>query len=748
MIPHKNLKTTPKTGLKGLAENWQSDLIAAVSVSLVALPLGLGIAIAAGAPPISGLFAVIIGGIVTTFYRGGHIAINGPGAGMIAVVLGSVSALDDGTGNAFNYVLAAFVVSGGIQVLLGLLRLGRLADIVHSSVIQGILAAIGIIIFAKQIHVTMGTNAGSTHVVESLKNVFVEIPNINPYVAIISLMGLIVLIGHSKIRSKVVQFLPAPMWVLLLSLPFVFLFDFMNPHTEAMFGIEKFVGPDLLITIPDNLMEAIAFPNFSQIGTLNFWTAVISITMITSIESLASAKAIDKLDPYKRKTDLNKDLTGVGLATLVSAAIGGLPVTAVIVRSTVNIHNHGKTKWANFYHGILVLIFVFLAAPVIQKVPLAALAILLVFTGFKLASPKVFKKVADLGFEQILFFVGTLVITLYTSLLFGLVGGLALALLTHMIIAKVPVLTFFKMIFRSGSNLTENPDGSFLLSIKGIANFVGTLKIENLLKKVPEGSNVRIDFSGARLVDLTIQENVCEFQRTHALTGGEAKLTGLENHSSTSSHKLALKVLKNPEHILSKRAVRLKGIAEEMGYNFKDSSKDRIPFFQTFYFFTTRPIETKNNCISGKDGDLDWEISDITFENGTFMSLEDHKTTLGLIKFPFKIPKFTIEDRGFIEKYLLFSDHKDIDYEIYHGFSDEYLVKVKDSADARPFLTEGLKQLLQGNDDIHHLESNGEAILIFNDRLNLAKTFEYSKILDFKQKLGVLIKEAHQAGKQ
>ena len=170
------MEAAPNTGFKGLIENWQNDLVAAVSVALIALPLSLGIALAANAPAMAGILSAVVGGVVTTFYRGGHISVNGPAKGVIAVILLGIALMDDGTGQAFNYVLAAFVVSGGLQVVLGVLKLGRLADIFHSSVIQGLLAAIGIIIFAKQIHVAMGTHSDSSSIVQNLVDEVIYFP--------------------------------------------------------------------------------------------------------------------------------------------------------------------------------------------------------------------------------------------------------------------------------------------------------------------------------------------------------------------------------------------------------------------------------------------------------------------------------------------------------------------------------------------------------------------------------------------
>ena len=196
------MEYTPKTGFKGLIENWQSDVIAAISVSLIALPLSLGIALAAGAPAMAGILSAIVGGVVTTLYRGGHVSVNGPAKGVIAVILYGITVMDDGTGQAFNYVLAAIVVSGGLQAILGLLKLGRLADIFHSSVIHGLLAAIGIIIFAKQIHVALGTHSDSPNIIQNLIDAVVYLPQANPFVVIISIVGLLLSLFHSKISFR------------------------------------------------------------------------------------------------------------------------------------------------------------------------------------------------------------------------------------------------------------------------------------------------------------------------------------------------------------------------------------------------------------------------------------------------------------------------------------------------------------------------------------------------------------------
>jgi MFS superfamily sulfate permease-like transporter len=543
------MENTPKTGFQGLIENWRSDLIAAVSVSLIALPLSLGIALAAGAPAMAGILSAIVGGVVTTLYRGGHVSVNGPAKGVIAVILLGIALMDDGTGQAFNYVLAAVVVSGAIQVLLGLLKLGRLADIFHSSVIHGLLAAIGIIIFAKQIHVAMGTHSDSPSIIQNLVDAVIYLPEANPFVVIIALAGLLLLLFQSKISYRIFHILPAPMWVIALSIPFVYFFNFFEQHTLSFLGKMYEVGPSLLLEIPDNIMDSIMHPNFGKINTIEFWTTVFSILIITSIESLAIAKAVDKIDPYKRKTDLNKDLTGIGLSTMVAGLIGGLPIIVLL-------------------------------SPIMRQVPLCAFAILLVYTGFKLASPAVFKQVYNQGIEQLIFFVGTMILTLYTNLLIGLLGGLLLAMVSHMLLAKVSIPQFFKMVYKSGSNLVKKSDGSYDLKIKGIANFLGILKIDKLVSQIPSGADVNIDLSETRLVGMTYMDYLVDYLNMQKGTGGEVVIKGLDSHVSSSTHNRALKISFNNSVVeLSPRETPLKKLS------IHESSRLEYQLFKEFSLF-------------------------------------------------------------------------------------------------------------------------------------------------------------------
>lgn len=730
---------TPLTGWKGFKKHWKNDVVAAISVALVALPLSLAIAKGMGVPPISGLITVVIAGLVTTFVRSAYLTINGPAAGLIAVVAASAVSLSP-TGEAidgFPYVLAAIVVAGALQVVIGLLKFGRIADVFPTSVIQGVLASIGVIIFAKQMHVAMGTTSDGENTIEIIGDIFQKLPEINPYIAIISGLGIILLFFHSRISYKVFHFIPAPVWVLAIGVPIVLLYGYLEANEIAVFGKVFHAPKDYLIDVPNDWMDGFRYPDFSKAYTGAFWMAVISINLISSVITLAATKAVDKLDPYKRKTNLNKDLTAVGLSTMVSGFVGGLPILSVIVRSTVNVHNNAKTKWSNFYHGLFIAIFVLLGLPLIQMFPVAALAAVLVFTGIKLASPRVFKEVYKQGLEQIIFMLATIITTLYQGPLAGIFGGIAITLVAHLLMSRVTITQFIQMVFKSGTNLKEHHDGTFTLRVKGIANFLTLLRLISTLEKVPAGADLKIDLGKTRLIDLTFQEKLMEFRGTHRLTGGKVQIIGLNQHVASSNHKLALKTLILPNfQKISPREKRIKQMAANNKWLYTREEQVDSSELLDFNFFQSRPLETKQNVIGGEITvcGVDWEISDIIFDEGAMLSKEVYKTTVQLVHLQEEIPSFVLDQEGIFDKLFdrvlhSLSGSRDIDFEDFPVFSKNIRLTAEDEEGVRKLFTPELIRFLE-EEQVYHIECNGNALIIFKS-LRIASTNEIKNMVRF-----------------
>jgi len=737
-------------GWKGFAQNWRSDLIAAISVSMVALPLGLAVAAASGVPPISGVLAAIIGGLVTTFIRSAPIAINGPTASLIGAILIAMNEFKKGGDEyAFHYVMAAVVIAGGIQVLLGFFKLGRFADLFPAAVINGILAAIGIIIIASQIHVAIDTQSllpDSMGPIDKFTSFFRLLGEANIPIAMITVIGLVLLVFHSKISYKLFHLLPAPIWVLIVSVPLYMLFQ--NSLADFFGGVQNF-KPTHLISVPNDLMGEILlnfpYPKFDKIGTSLFWQTVISICLIASIETLAAAKAIDKLDPFHRKTDLNKDLMGIGFSTMVSGLVGGLPIISVIVRTTVNIHNNGRTKWSNFFHGVLLVVFILALAPVLRLVPLAALAAILIFMGFKLASPRIFKESYEQGLEQLLFLIGTLLITLFSNLILGIIGGIFIKLLTQILLAHVPIHTFFSMLFKSGTKLLQKSNNSYELRMKGIANFMTILNLKSITKQIPAGSDVKINASNTRILDLSVQEYLYNFIKEHARTGGKVRITGLDQHITSSKHKLAMKTkLGLPPIKLTPRQQRIKKLAVSNNWVYRQDVEWDTSSLQEFAFFATRPIEYKENVISGTFPDCHnerWELSDITFDEGALSAKEVFHTTVEVIHLDKTIPTFVLEQEGFFDKFfervMVFRGQKDIKFPNHPEFTKRFLVRGENASALRDFFSTGMIQYLKSK-DVYHIESNGNSLLIFRS-LRVARTEDIEQMISFSKNFVKLI---------
>jgi MFS superfamily sulfate permease-like transporter len=546
----------PKTGIAGLKENWRADLLSGFLVFLIALPLCLGISMASGFPPSAGLITAIVGGMLVSRINGSCMTVNGPAAGLIVVVLDAVQNLGQGDAMAgYRYTLAAIVVASVLQIAMGLFRAGRLSSFFPASVVHGMLAAIGIIIMAKQIHVMLGVTPEKGSLLSTIAQIPHSIVNLNPEIAMIGVTSIAILIFWRVVREPRLKMLPAPILVVLAGIGLGKFYDLDHEHMylflpDATFlpHHEATVGPKFLVAISDNFLSGFYFPDFSKIATAEFWEAVIAICLVGSLESLLSAVAVDKLDPYRRHSALDRDLTAVGVGNFVSGMIGGLPMIAEIVRSSANCNNGAKTGWANFFHGLFLLLFVVLFPRLIHSIPLASLASLLVFTGYRLASPKEFAKVMGIGKEQLFIFLVTIVGVLATDLLIGVAIGILAEFAVHMG-AGVRLNNLFKIHFV----LEPLEDDSLLVEIVGAAIFSNFLALKTALSGIERGRRVIFQLSNTFLIDHTVMEFLHDFQHTYQAQGGVCAFFGMQYHDTYSRHPLAVRKMKR-DHMCRRRS--------------------------------------------------------------------------------------------------------------------------------------------------------------------------------------------------
>jgi MFS superfamily sulfate permease-like transporter len=350
-------KKRPADYWAGLRQNWKQDLTAGFIVFLIALPLSVGIAIASGAPPTAGLLAAMVGGIVGSLLGGSYVTINGPAAGMIVIVLSAVESLSLGDpAHGFPRALAAIAVAGLLQVMMGLLRFGGVGLSFPSSVIHGMMMAIGVIIMSKQAHTLLGVTPQAKGILPLLAEIPHSVARLNPEIAFIGLGSLAIVIGLNLVKKGPLKKVPAPLVAVCFGIAANLFFDIEHEHKVHSFMGDFMVGPQFLLNIPDNFFNAIVSPDFSLWSTGVFWKAVMSIALVGTIESVLSTYAVDKLDPYRRVSNLNRDLWSKGVCNAILGMIGGLPIISEIVRSRANVDSGARTRWSNFFHGVFILV--------------------------------------------------------------------------------------------------------------------------------------------------------------------------------------------------------------------------------------------------------------------------------------------------------------------------------------------------------------------------------------------------------
>ncbi len=489
--------------MKKFTSSLSNDFAASIVVFLVALPLCLGIALASGAPLLSGVLAGIIGGLVVGVISQSHTSVSGPAAGLAAVVLASITKL----GN-FETFLLAVVLAGAMQFIAGILKGGFIANYIPSNVIKGLLASIGILLILKQIPHAVGFDKDQegdfAFFQPDGENTFSEFLNVLNYFSwgavIIAVLSIFILIFWDKTPLKKLQFFPASLFVVLLGivLNYVFqqYFTSLAIEDKHLVNIPKFNGISSIITSP----------SFEAITHYKVWLVAFTIAAVASLETLLNLEAVENIDPLKRQASPNRELVAQGVGNMLSGLVGGIPITSVIVRSSVNINAGAKTKLSAILHGVFLLLSLVLLSPLLNKIPLASLAAILLLTGYKLAKISLFKDMYSKGLNQFIPFVATILAIVFTDLLIGVFIGLA-----------VSIFFLLRSNFKNPFVLQKEKlhfDETVRIELPNQVSFLNKASIKDTLWSIPADSKVIIDATNADYIDNDILEIINDFRTT------------------------------------------------------------------------------------------------------------------------------------------------------------------------------------------------------------------------------------------
>ncbi|WP_183556633.1 SulP family inorganic anion transporter [Mucilaginibacter sp. SP1R1] len=490
-----------------LPKNLKKDLPSSIVVFLVALPLCLGIALASGAPLFAGVLTGIIGGIVVGALSGSQLSVAGPAAGLTVIVLNAITTL-----GSYETFLLALVLAGVFQMLLGILKAGTIANYFPSSVIEGMLAAIGIILIMKQFPHAVGYDAdyegderfSQTDEHNTFSGILGAVAKINYGAVIIAAVSLLLMIYWPKFKKLAV--VPAPLLVVLSGIGLSMLFA----NTGLALLQKQFVHIPV-VNSSSEFLGLFKSANFGDIGNKQVWITAFTIAVVASLETLLSLEAVDKIDPIKRISPTNRELVAQGIGNITSGLLGGLPMTAVIVRSSANVNSGARTKMSAITHGLLLLISLLCIPVLINLIPLSCLAAILLMTGYKLTRISLFKHMWHQGLSQFIPFVVTIVAVVLTDLLIGV--GIGMLVGVFYILRTNLRNPYFYHIDKNGDKKVIR------IKLAEEVSFLNKAAIQITLTSLPSGTDVIIDGSNSRYIDPDVIEIIHNYKH-NAYTKG------------------------------------------------------------------------------------------------------------------------------------------------------------------------------------------------------------------------------------
>jgi len=740
---------SPQNGFKGL-KHWRFDLLAGLQVSLVSLPLSLGIAIASGAPPVTGLISAIIAGLIFPFLGGAYVTISGPAAGLAPALLAGMLALGGGDLAAgYPLLLVAICITGLLQILLAYFKTGRYAIFLPVTVVEAMLAAIGLIIIIKQIPALMGAILpASKSMLASVTKLPQAFLQIDWGVLFIGSLSLFLIFYLNKSRHEWMRKVPPPLFVTLLGIVLAFVFNL-----DARY----------LISMPDSILDGgITMPAFGEVFSRpDLWwgvlVVVITLTLIDGVESLATIKAVDKIDPFQRKSDPNVTLRAMGVSNTLSSIFGGLTIIPGGIKSRTNIDAGGRTLWANFYNATFLLLFLFVATDFISMVPLSAIAAILIYVGWKLCEYKVFTKTYSVGRDQLIIFVITIISVLATDLLWGILIGISaeVILLLYLLMpsfrrvltGRISLHQSYNLLWGNFKSLFSSP----IINIKtlerdGVAHYEMTisslvcfnlLHLDKILASLPpkEGVTLIITESG-RIIDHTAMEFLHQFEEECVRDGRVFELVGMENFFQFTRHSLAARmqdaILIKEEARRSEREVQMESLSKQYKLDFQSGIISALNV-EDFVYMRRGSDKEESNGMTGEYMGCNIQLTDYSHTSPPDYYSKHWHTKLTLrcpTEMSSTIPDMVITPGHYLERYLV--DFDEVAFSNDADFSEKYRLFTKDGADPLPHLSSKLIEFIVKYDDFYIEVSKG-VMLAFRRDQALANADDIAALLSLAE---------------
>ena len=742
----------PQNGIAGL-RHWRYDLLAGLQVALVSLPLSLGIAIASGAPPIAGLVSAIIAGFVFPFLGGAYVTISGPAAGLAPALLAGMLVLGNGDLAAgYPLVLVAICLAGVVMILLSIFRAGNLvAMFLPVTVVEAMLAAIGIMIIVKQVPALLGdlTPGGKT-IPASIQKLPDSFLNIEPSVFVIGGLCLFLMFFLNRTRRAVLRKIPPPLTVCAVGVALGFALD---------------LAPAYLIKMPENVLEGgITLPAFDVVWNRpELWGGilliVITLTLIDSVESLATIRAVDKIDPYQRKSQPNVTLRAMGISNLLSSLFGGLTIIPGGIKSRANIDAGGRTLWANFYNATFLLVFLFFAKDIISRIPLAAIGAVIVYVGWRLCEPSVFARTFAIGRDQLVVFLITIAAILATDLLVGILIGIAaqVLLLGYLLTPSLRLvltgrITSVQLLRTLGANVfalfrspiirvkqeSEGGRAHTQLSLTSLAGF-NLFPLERALAAVPSQSGITLTLSeSGRIIDHTTMEYLHQFEEECVRHGRPFAIQGMERFHPFTSHPLStrtqdLRIVKEREK-RSTRAAAMAEVAQRHGFAFAPDTAATLNQHD-FVYLRRGSDREETNAMTGVYRGCGVKLFDYSHTAAPDYYVE-HRHTVIVVRPPAgpasDLPNLAVTPGSYLERYLI-AEYGDVELNDFdHSFAEHHRVYAQDPARAREFLAAGLLQLLQQHPGFY-VEIRNNTVLAFRPESGLEPIPALDELLSFAE---------------